>query len=184
MGQIFLTSDLHLSHDKEFVYAARGFQTVEEMNYAIIKNFHNTVRADDDLWILGDLVLGNIEDGKKFLKQLPGRIHVVCGNHDSAQRIRFYQDMGWDCQDALMDKWNGQSIYLSHFPALTGNFDPKPLKREVINLHGHTHQTSNFTTGQHCMYHVGVDSHNCYPVSFDQIMEELQEYRRKEGIIV
>ena len=32
MGKIFLTSDTHFNHNKDFVYAARGFKTIEEMN--------------------------------------------------------------------------------------------------------------------------------------------------------
>ena len=29
---ILITSDLHLNHDKDFIYGSRGYSTVEEMN--------------------------------------------------------------------------------------------------------------------------------------------------------
>ena len=35
--KIWFTSDLHFNHDKEFVVQARGFETVEEMNKAILE---------------------------------------------------------------------------------------------------------------------------------------------------
>ena len=170
---IYFTSDLHLAHDKDFVWKARGFNNVNEMNKTIIKNFNNVVGYDDDLYILGDLILGNIEEGKKLLKQIPGRVHVILGNHDTEQKIEFYKSLGWDCQWGLLTKIDGYSIFMSHWPTKTQNFNLKPLKREVLNFHGHTHQTSNWTDGEYCMYHVGVDSHNCYPVLFEDIIGDI-----------
>ena len=37
---VFLTSDLHFNHDREFVWKVRGFDSVQEMNEAIIKNIN------------------------------------------------------------------------------------------------------------------------------------------------
>ena len=136
---------------------------------------------DDDLYILGDLILGNIEEGKKLLRRIPGKVHVILGNHDSAAKIAYYESLGWDCQWGLMTKMGGYSVLLSHWPTLTSNFDLKPLKREVINFHGHTHQEYNFTEGEFCMYHVGMDSHNCYPVAFDDAISDIIKDRKKEG---
>lgn len=178
---IWLTSDLHLGHDKDFVWGARGFQSVDEMNRVIIEHLNEVVMPDDDLYILGDLILGNIEEGKKLLRRIPGKVHVILGNHDSAAKIAYYESLGWDCQWGLLTKIGGYSVLLSHWPTLTSNFDLKPLKREVINFHGHTHQECNFTDNQFCMYHVGMDSHNCYPVAFDDAMDDIIKDRKKEG---
>ena len=38
MSNIWLISDTHFNHNKEFVWKARGFNSVEEMNETIIKN--------------------------------------------------------------------------------------------------------------------------------------------------
>ena len=178
---IWFCSDLHLGHDKEFVWQARGFKSVDEMNRKIIENLNEVVMPEDDLYILGDLILGNIEEGKKLLRRIPGKVHVILGNHDSAAKIAYYESLGWDCQWSLMTKMGGYTVVLSHWPTLTSNFDLKPLKREVINFHGHTHQTSNFTDNQFCMYHVGMDSHNCYPVAFDDAMYDIIKDRKREG---
>ena len=37
MSNIWLISDTHLNHDREFIWKARGFSSVEEMNNAIIE---------------------------------------------------------------------------------------------------------------------------------------------------
>ena len=181
---IYFTSDLHLGHDKPFIYEPRGFENVEDMNQTIIKNINRVVSYDDDLYILGDLILGNLEEGKKLLKQIPGKVHVILGNHDTQQKIDFYKSLGWDCQWGLLTKINGYSILMSHWPTKTQNFDFKPLKREVINLHGHTHQSTNWTANEFCMYHVGLDSHYCHPVLFEDIIKDIIEDRQDNKIIV
>ena len=45
---------------------------------------------------------------------------------------------------------------------------------QVINLYGHTHQTHNFYEDRYYMYHVGMDSHDCYPVHIDTILAEIK----------
>ena len=44
----------------------------------------------------------------------------------------------------------------------------------MIGLYGHTHQKSNFYQDIPFMYHVGLDSHDCYPVSFEQIIIDIR----------
>lgn len=43
MGNTYFTSDTHFGHNKEFVFKERGFNSVEEMNAAIIKNWNSVV---------------------------------------------------------------------------------------------------------------------------------------------
>ena len=50
---IFLTSDLHFNHDREFVWKVRGFTSVQEMNETIVKNWNSVVNPDDDVYVLG-----------------------------------------------------------------------------------------------------------------------------------
>ena len=57
MGNIFLTSDLHFGHNKEFIYKVRGFNSIEEMNEAIIERWNSVVNNDDDVYVLGDFIL-------------------------------------------------------------------------------------------------------------------------------
>ena len=66
-------------------------------------------------------------------------------------------------------------IYLSHYPTLTANFDEKHFSQHVINLHGHTHQQTNFLQPDNpFMYHVGMDSHNCTPVHIDEVLTDIR----------
>lgn len=44
----------------------------------------------------------------------------------------------------------------------------------TLNLFDHTHQKDNFYEDNFFMYHVGIDSHNCYPVSLDTVIEDIK----------
>ena len=37
---IFLTSDMHFGHNREFIWKARGYSSIEEMNDTIINNWN------------------------------------------------------------------------------------------------------------------------------------------------
>lgn len=172
---IYFTSDLHLGHNKDFVYAARGFDNIEDHDAAIIERWNSVVKNEDTVYILGDLMLNDNEHGIKCLEQLNGIKFFIRGNHDTDTRLNLYMDeQGANIAylgDASILKYKGYRFYLSHYPTLTGNPGEDTLK----HLFGHTHQKTNFYENNNCMYHVGVDSHNCYPVSIDEIITELKE---------
>lgn len=179
MPRIFITSDLHLGHDRKFIWGPRGFNSVEEHDQAIIENWNSVVGWDDEVWVLGDLVLGNSEAGCRKLNQLAGNIRIIYGNHDTNTRIQMYTNirptiLGMGL--AYIYKYNGYTFYMSHYPTITSNLEKgENLKRHVINLFGHTHQTTNFYNDIPFMYHVGVDSHNCTPILLDDIIEDIKK---------
>ena len=72
---IYLTSDLHFNHNKEFVYAARGFSNVQEMNEDIIQTWNGIVTMEDDIYVLGDMCLGGgsdeiLRENRKLIQSL------------------------------------------------------------------------------------------------------------------
>lgn len=176
---IFITSDLHFGHDREFIWGARGYADVNEMNIKQLEKFNSVVTDEDEVWILGDSLLGNAEEGLKYLKQLKGKIHICLGNHDTATREKIFKDLGWDVQLCARLKYKKLNFYLSHYPTITHNLEEKEIWQVVINLFGHTHQTTNFYHDDPWMYHVGVDSHDGYPVSLDQIILDVKAEMQK-----
>lgn len=169
MGKTLMTSDLHLAHDKSFIWGTRGFTDINQMNKVIVERFNSRVTEEDQVWILGDLTLGNLEDAEPLLKSLRGQIHVILGNHDTDRRRAFYESLGWDCQYATLIKYNKWRFYLSHYPTLTQNENEV---RPLWNLHGHIHTKNIFCGLYHC-YNVCVDAHDCYPISLDEIIEDI-----------
>lgn len=176
---IFITSDLHFGHDREFIWGARGYADVNEMNIKQLEKFNSVVTEEDEVWILGDSLLGDAEEGLKYLKQLKGKIHICLGNHDTATREKMFKDLGWDVQLCARLKYKKMNFYLSHYPTITHNLEEKEIWQVIINLFGHTHQTTNFYHDDPWMYHVGVDSHDGYPVSLDQIILDVKAEMQK-----
>lgn len=61
----------------------RDFDTIEEMNQAIVDGINKRVKEDDILIHLGDWSFGGIENIWNFIKQIKCKnIHLVYGNHD------------------------------------------------------------------------------------------------------
>lgn len=180
MSKIWLTSDLHFGHDKEFIWGPRGFKNVDEMNEAIIKNWNAVVNSEDEVYVLGDLMLGDNEAGIKMIKQLKGTIHVILGNHDTATRKVLYEDCFniADVKYADVIKFNGYSFYLSHYPTMTSNYDDeKPLKAKIISLCGHSHYINKFKDmDKGIIYHVEMESHNNTPILLETIIDDLKTF--------
>ena len=59
----YFTSDLHIGHDKSFIWQARGFNSIEEHDTQILLRWNATVSPEDTVYILGDLAMrGTQED--------------------------------------------------------------------------------------------------------------------------
>ena len=85
-GKIFLTSDTHFGHDREFLWGPRGFKSSREHDEAVIANWNSVVGPEDTVYVLGDLMLGNNEYGKSCIERLNGNICLIRGNHDTDRR--------------------------------------------------------------------------------------------------
>lgn len=99
MSKIWITSDTHFNH-KNIVRGCsewktqeegsnhnsqqlRDFDTLEEHNETLIKNFNDLVKEDDILYHLGDWSFGGIDSIWNFRKRLNCKsIHLIYGNHD------------------------------------------------------------------------------------------------------
>lgn len=187
MANIWFTSDLHLGHDKEFVWKERGFENVQQMNEAIVKRLNSKVAPEDTLYILGDVMLGDNSIGEKYFSQINGKKIIIIGNHDTNARIEIYKKYVERIVYADKIKYAKHLFYLSHYPTLTTNYDNTVTGKAVINLFGHTHQKENFFKYNDdmlhvnpFMYHVGVDSHDCYPVNIIDIIDSIKEKLKGE----
>lgn len=181
---IYLSSDPHFGHVKDFLWRPRGFSSVEEMNEGIIERWNLIVEPDDDAYLLGDVIMGDISN-LNYVRRLNGNLHIIYGNHDSDIRIAAYNTLDNVVEGGFGArlKYAGRTFYLSHYPTLTSNTDDeqKPLKRRVFNLCGHSHTQDRFCDmkkGFTC-YHVELDAHDCYPVSIDEVIEDIKGFYKE-----
>lgn len=162
---------------KNFYGGPRGFSSTFENSQTIVAHHNEVVSDEDDVYCLGDCMLNDNDYGLEMIKSLKGKIHIIRGNHDSDTRIELYKTLPnvVEICEAKTIKVGKQHYFLCHYPTFTANYDDKPYHNHMINLFGHTHQQSNFFNDNPFMYHVGVDSHNCYPVSIEQISEDIHK---------
>ena len=94
---VWVTSDTHWGHSnicrgtsqwdlrdsKSSHQSTRDFDTIEEMNQAILNGINNSVKEDDILIHLGDWSFGGIDNIWNFRKQINcASICLAYGNHD------------------------------------------------------------------------------------------------------
>lgn len=98
MSKIWITSDLHIGHDREFILKDRGFENVEQHDKALVENWNGLVAEDDVVYILGDVIMlkhnfqdGNFMYGLSILEKLNGKLIIIRGNHDSEGKIEKYK---------------------------------------------------------------------------------------------
>lgn len=176
----WFTSDLHIGHDKDFVWGARGFSSVEEHDKEILKRWNAVVSPNDTVYILGDLCMGGNEpEWNSIYYNLNGSKKFICGNHDTTNKINLYV-MNYSMENlglASMYKYNKHYIfYLSHYPTLVGNYNDKKF---LWCLSGHTHSTNPFENADKCVYNVAMDAHNCTPISIEQIIKNITNYKKE-----
>lgn len=176
--RIWLTSDWHFCHDREFLWGPRGFRSVNEMDNAIVTRHNKLVDVNDEVYMLGDAVLNDNEMGIWLIKQLKGHIHIICGNHDTDARRALYESCYnvVEVVDAKRLKYDGYHFFLSHYPCLCANHDDgRPLKKQCISICGHSHVKDRFADwDKGRIYHVEADAHNCYPVSIEEIIMDCE----------
>ena len=176
----YFTSDLHIGHDKEFIWKARGFNSVEEHDTQILKNWNNIVTYEDTVYILGDLCMdGNEKEWNRIYENLNGKIIFIVGNHDTANKVdRYIFDYEMECWGlaAIYKHSKKYRFYLSHYPTYTANYDDDK-SHPIINLYGHTHQKEKFFNNNPYMYNVALDAHDCTPISIDDIIKDILKYK-------
>ena len=183
----WFTSDLHLGHANIIEYCDRPFADVDEMNRALVERWNRVVAADDEVWVLGDMAMGQIADSLGLVRGLAGRKILLAGNHDrcwfghAAKRkarvdewTATYRDAGFDeiHQDSVNLSIGDADVVACHFPYQGDSHDAdrysqhRPIDRGRWIVHGHVHNTWRVQGRQ---INVGVDVWDYQPVAEDTL---------------
>lgn len=160
----WFTADPHYGHDRIIGFCNRPFPDVATMNARLLAECRARVQADDDLWILGDFTAGKSggaqrREVRSIFHALPGRRHLIRGNHD----LPWVRELPWDSvaetADIVVD---GRRLFLGHYPMITW----PGARRSGLQLFGHVHQNWR---GSRNAVNVGVDVWNFRPVTLPEI---------------
>ena len=111
-------ADMHFDHESIIAYDNRPFNSVEEMNEALIENWNRVVKQEDLTWILGDFCLGNEERWTSILKRLNGEKALIIGNHDSSDAVKAVQGFFTEVAEYREIRDMGRNVVLCHYPIL------------------------------------------------------------------
>lgn len=171
---IWFISDTHFNHDNVIKYENRPFESVEEMNEEMILEWNEVVQPDDEVYHLGDFIMGAADTIHSILPRLNGKIHLIRGNHDTKAKLDIYKqypDKIVEIKEVAYLPYHGRFFVMCHFPLTNEDF----LKMvnednsEVIILHGHVHSKMPFTNGDNHVFNVSADVINYRPVSIQHL---------------
>lgn len=159
------TADLHFGHANIIDYCGRPFASVRQMDEALIANCASAIGPDDDFWILGDFALGlaTVEKGyiERIFDRLPGKKHLVLGNHDGAR----ISNLAWESVSDIAEVKDGEhNLVLCHYPMITWH----RARRGALQLFGHVHQNWQGTRNS---LNVGVDVWDYRPVRLKDVQK-------------
>ncbi len=184
----WFTSDLHLGHANIIEYCGRPYADAEEMNDDIVCRFNERVAPDDEVWIVGDLCMGRLDESLLWVEQMHGVKYLVPGNHDrmfGCQGTKYSHAAARYLEAGIaevLDRYEltltigGTAVTVNHFPYAGDSKDGhedryleyRPTDRGRSLVHGHTHGKWR-RNGR--MIDVGVDAWGGRPVTFEEVAE-------------
>ena len=178
-------ADMHFDYDSIIAYDNRPFDSVEEMNEALIANWNRVVTDPEDLtWILGDFCAGDAARWRELLSRLNGRKALILGNHDDLGVLNL-ETVRTQLEDVaeyreILDK--ERHVVLCHYPILAF----RDHYFGWYHLYGHVHTSYEWNVTENArrllqrlyvrddvcrMYNVGamIPSMDYTPRSLDEI---------------
>lgn len=133
-------ADTHFSHSNIIRFDNRPYDSVEEMNEDLIKNWNKKVKDGDTTYILGDFCWGKEPEWIEILDRLKGNKVLIRGNHDLKNMSRTLKDKFLYIKDRHEISDFGKKIIMSHYPELAYK---SSYNENVFMLHGHVHFRTN-----------------------------------------
>lgn len=144
MKNIYYVSDYHFYHQLALKRSRHIFNSVEEMNEDMIKRHNAKVSDEDEVYILGDIIVCEEENLEVYLKntvgRLKGNLHLIVGNHDykfldKEVFRRYFKSI----DEAKLIKDNNKYVQLCHYPILLWYRKNKG----AYHVFGHMHNENN-----------------------------------------
>lgn len=154
------TADTHFGDPGIMTFFGRPFRSAAAMDQTMFERIVGRVSEVDDLWIVGDFALADTFEALGWaatvFARLPGRKHLVRGNHDPDRVIAA---LDWaSIHDLVEVQDGGRRVVLCHYPLVTWN----GARDGALHLFGHVH--TNWA-GCRGAVNVGVDWWDFAPVS-------------------
>lgn len=178
--KVFFTSDTHFRHAAIVGFCNRPFDSVDDMDEALIENWNKVVSNDDTVYHLGDFAFCGTQMIKRIRERLNGKIHLIIGNHDIRN---INPNTVGNCFESIeyqrIIEIDGYNVVLNHYPFLCF---PGAFNSHLVQLFGHVHTRQGNTGNDRdrlqylypTQYDVGVDNNNFTPISWEYVKEKIE----------
>lgn len=166
MAKQFFIADTHFGHKNIIEYENRPFQSVKEMDNALVTNWNKVVSKKDTVFILGDFSFSTQERTKELVHKLKGTKIIILGNHDKAYTYSWWKTAGFYmvCKyPTIIDKW----FMLSHEPLYTN------VNMPYINIFGHVHSNPQYYDYSKQHYCVSCERIAYTPIEMTAIQKKI-----------
>lgn len=202
-NNVFFTSDLHIGHFNIMKYCpnrlsavgltldqalADKSKAINLMNEYILDAWNSTVKADDEVYVLGDCKLSGSQWNEKIISKLNGKKHLILGNHDNDkgmfslfESVDNMAEIVFSQQEFPFLGKEGMGVVMCHYPMLTWHH----RSWGWVQLHGHCHGSidgMNRKSGE-LRLDVGFDGSfgQMEPVSLEHIYNFFSHIAYSEG---
>jgi calcineurin-like phosphoesterase family protein len=192
MPSVFLVSDTHFGHagvtrftHQDTGIKIRPWDNPEEMDEYMVKVWNDTVKSNDKVYHLGDVVINR--KSLQILDRLNGDKVLIRGNHD------IFRDDDYRKYFRELRAYHVvNNMILSHIP-----LHPDSKGRFNANIHGHLHsnrvrkpRSVDAKTGEILYsddidpwyFNVSVEQIGFKPILFEEVIKRIQE-QNQEGYI-
>ena len=153
---IYYIADMHFGHQNVLRFDARPFESVEDMDETIIRNWNARVTDEDTVYVLGDAFWKNEAGSMAIFSRLKGHKHLIRGNHD-----RVHGKLGklWESIEHYAEITDGNTqVVMCHYPIpfYKGQF------YGGVMLYGHVHNSQDWELLKKCQqltWEAGRPSH-------------------------
>lgn len=181
MLEPLFTSDLHLGHINIVDSCNRPYDSVEEMNEALIENWNRRVTDETDVYIMGDFSYRSHMHVGSYLDRMKGNKHLVIGNHDHKWMKNVSNLDRYFVSVSNMELINlgNKLITLCHYPMIEWNrsrYAKEQGNSSSWLIHGHIHNDREgmaykfIKENLPCALNAGVDINGYEPVTFDELV--------------
>lgn len=176
---IYFTADHHFGHKNIIKHCSRPFQTLAEMDEALIANWNAVVKKNDTVYIMGDLFFRNVTSADEYLQRLKGKKHLLIGNHDKDWMKKTDLPRYFESVERMTEINDGaRKITLCHYPMMTWNH----ISKGSYMIHGHIHNNTDadyfsLIRNMPNLLNAGVDVNNYRPVGFNELLENNDKFK-------
>ena len=171
MPSVFLVSDTHFGHAgvcrflRDDGTKLRPWDDPEKMDEDMIKLWNDTVRPNDKVYHLGDVVMHR--KSLSIMHRLNGDKVLIKGNHDIfklGDYIPYFRDI------RAYHVMN--NMILSHIP-----IHPESKGRFSANIHGHLHanRVKKHDKIDPWYFNVSVEQIDYKPILFEEVLERIKK---------